>query len=497
MSLRDHVWHILNDPEDPRYGPFLWFINALILISVGQLVYETFYKPQGDLAELLRSVDNTILAIFLLEYLGRLWVIRDWKPTTVKLTRAEEIKLFVWSRVRFILTPWGLIDFLALLPLVPFLRSLRVLRLLRLFRSVQLFRYSNPLTTLLSGFRDNALLFGVAFGFVLVCVLLGAVMFFFAEYGTNAKVTSLSDTLWWSIVTITTVGFGDIYPETPGGRVIGAALMVAGMFVIAMFAGVISSTLVDQLMPIRQEQVRMSSTTDHIIIAGWNDNVPMLLAQLEADLGKRMPAILVFAPLERPEALDPKHIFVHGDFTKEAEYEKVRLRFARTVVVVADSTDRNARPAARDASTVLTVFTIRRLERRFEEDRTRPIHICAEILDPENVEHASVAGADEVLATALVGNSLLAHTAGNPGVGHVLNDLLLATHNNIYTSPVPVQLIEGKTLTFNALQKKLRAQEGLLVIGVVHAGEMCINPDPDAPVFVEDHLIYIGNRQLG
>lgn len=497
MSLRDHVWHILNDPEDPRYGPFLWFINALILISVGQLVYETFYKPQGDLAELLRSVDNTILAIFLLEYLGRLWVIRDWKPTTVKLTRAEEIKLFVWSRVRFILTPWGLIDFLALLPLVPFLRSLRVLRLLRLFRSVQLFRYSNPLTTLLSGFRDNALLFGVAFGFVLVCVLLGAVMFFFAEYGTNAKVTSLSDTLWWSIVTITTVGFGDIYPETPGGRVIGAALMVAGMFVIAMFAGVISSTLVDQLMPIRQEQVRMSSTTDHIIIAGWNDNVPMLLAQLEADLGKRMPAILVFAPLERPEALDPKHIFVHGDFTKEAEYEKVRLRFARTVVVVADSTDRNARPAARDASTVLTVFTIRRLERRFEEDRTRPIHICAEILDPENVEHASVAGADEVLATALVGNSLLAHTAGNPGVGHVLNDLLLATHNNIYTSPVPVQLIEGKTLTFNALQKKLRAQEGLLVIGVVHAGEMCINPDPDAPVFVEDQLIYIGNRQLG
>lgn len=497
MSLRDHVWHILNDPEDPRYSLFLWFVNALILTSVGLLVYETFYKPQGELAALLRDVDNTILAVFLIEYVGRLWVIRDWKPTTVKLTRTEEIKHFLWSRLRFIFTPWGLIDFLALLPLVPFLRSLRVLRLLRLFRSVQLFRYSNPLTTLLSGFRDNALLFGVAFGFVLVCVLLGAVMFFFAEYGTNTKVTSLADTLWWSIVTITTVGFGDIYPETPGGRVIGAALMIAGMFVIAMFAGVISSTLVDQLMPIRQEQVRMSSTTDHIIIAGWNDNVPMLLAQLEADLGKRTPPILVFAPLDRPEALDPKHVFVHGDFTKEAEYEKVRLRFARTVVVVSDATDRGARPAARDASTVLTVFTIRRLERTFQEERTRPIHICAEILDPENVEHASVAGADEVLATALVGNSLLAHTAGNPGVGHVLNDLLLATRNNIYTSPIPVSLIEGKTLTFDALQKKLRAQEEILVIGVVHGGKMVINPDPEAPVFVEDQIIYIGDRQLG
>ena len=232
-TLRDHVWHILNDSSDPRYTVFLVFINTLIIVSVGLLLYETLLLPKLPVAEatrikeLFEGADRIILAVFLVEYVGRLWVIRDWKPQSVHLKPAERVRYFVFSRLRFMLSPWGLIDFLALLPLVPFLRSLRVLRLLRLFRSVSLFHYHSPLKTLMSAIRDNALLFSVAFGVVLVNILLSAVMFFFAEYGQNDQVQTLGDTLWWSIVTISTVGFGDITPSTPGGRVIGAALMIS------------------------------------------------------------------------------------------------------------------------------------------------------------------------------------------------------------------------------------------------------------------------------
>ena len=503
-TLRDEVWHILNDPEDQRYGLFLGFITILIFLSVGLLLYETFFLPEvvaskiDNQREFLQIVDRTILAIFLFEYLGRLWVIRDWKPTQVRLTNLQTARYFIASRVNFILSPWGLIDFLALLPLVPFLRSLRILRLLRLFRSVRLFRYHNPLKVLSGAVRDNTLLFSVAFGVVFVCIVLSAVMFFFAEYGHNPKVNDLSDTFWWAIVTISTVGFGDITPETVGGRVIGAILMITGMFVIALFAGVISSTLVSHLIPLQMERVRMSSISDHIIIAGWNDNVPMLLDQLRHEYTnfKALPEIVIFAPINRPESLPPEYIFVHGDFTKENEYDKVRAKFARTIVVVSDTSHKSAGPSSRDATTVLTIFTIRRIEQTFADDRYRPLHICAEILDPENVDHARVAGADEVLATALVGNSLLAHTASNPGVGSILNDLLLATRNNIYTSPMPPRMIEGELLTFKVVQEKLRLEHEIMLIGVLHNDVLSLNPDAEHPVFVEDQIVYIGDKRL-
>lgn len=503
-KFRDEVWRILNDPEDDRYGLFLGFITILIFLSVGLLLYETFVLPTIEPGKFearrnfLQVADQLILAVFLIEYIGRLWVIRDWKPTQVRLTSVETARYFIASRIKFILSPWGLIDFLALLPLVPFLRSLRILRLLRLFRSVRLFRYHNPFKVLAGAVRDNTLLFSVAFGVVIVNILLSAVMFFFAEYGHNEKVNGLSDTLWWSIVTISTVGFGDITPETLGGRVIGAILMISGMFVIALFAGVISSTLVSHLIPLQMERVRMSSIADHIIIAGWNDNVPMLLDQLRHEYKdqKKLPEIIIFAPINRPESLPPEYIFVHGDFTKENEYDKVRAKFARTIVVISDTSSSSVNSSSRDATTVLTIFTIRRIEQTFSEDRYRPLHICAEILDPENVDHARVAGADEVLATALVGNSLLAHTASNPGVGSILNDLLLATRNNIYTSPMPPRMIEGELLTFKVLQEKLRLEHEIMLIGVLHNDVLSLNPDSQHPVFVEDKIVYIGDKRL-
>lgn len=501
-KLRDDVWHILNDYKDQRHTVFQTFINVLIFLSVGLLLYETFMPPDAltleerHRRELFQLLDRFILGVFLIEYIGRLWVIRGWKPAEVRLTKMQTARYFILSRIKFILSPWGIIDGLALLPIVPFLRSLRVLRLLRLFRSVKLFRYHSPLRVLAGAVRDNTLLFSVSFGVVAVNIVLSAVMFFFAEYGHNENVNDLGDTFWWAIVTISTVGFGDITPSTPGGRVIGAGLMFSGMFVIALFAGVISSTLVGHLIPLQMERVRMSSISDHIIIAGWNDNVPMLLEQLSSEYVKDPPDIIIFAPVDRPDILGPEYIFVHGDFTKEDEYDKVRIKFASTVIVISDTSRSSVNSSARDATSVLTIFTIRRLEHAFIEERYHPLHICAEILDPENVDHARIAGADEVLATALVGNSLLAHTATNPGIGSILSDLLLATRNNIYTSPMPNSMIEGELLTFQVLQDKLRLEHGVMLIGILHNEKLRLNPDGEQPVFLEDQIVYIGDHRL-
>ena len=495
-NLQNALWHVLNDPEDERYRWFHLFINTLIVTSVVIIVWEVVAPLSPEERRIAETLDRAILLVFLIEFTGRLAVIRDWLPRSVKLSPLRKLQYFVISRLKFVFSPWGFIDFLAILPLFPFLRSLRILRLLRLLRSVQFFRYASPLKTLTAAFRDNAILFMVAMGFVVGSIVLSALMFFLAEHEANENVNTLGDTLWWAIVTVSTVGFGDITPVTGGGKVVGAFLMLAGMFIIAMFAGVISSTLVGRLLPLRMEQVRMSSIADHIIIAGWNSEVTMMLAEMGREYGEQMPTVLVFAPRDRPDDLDEQYVFVQGDFRREAEYDKVRFKFAASVVVIADEGSGHESPAVRDASTVLTVFTIRSLERKLDVERAKPIHIIAEILDPENYEHAMSAGADEVIETSRLGSSLLAHTAGNPGVGEVIASLVLASRNNVYSAHLPSTFIEGASMTFAQLQDRAREELGVLVIGVVHKEEMTLNPVGSRHIYANDRMVYIGAKRL-
>ncbi len=492
-ALRYQLWRILNDPDDPRYHWFLWTINVLILASFGMLVFEVLGDPSPRTLQVLHTLDRVVLAIFAVEFIARLAVIRRWKPDSIELSFWGKCKYFVFSRLRFIFSPWGLIDLVALLPIFPFLRSLRILRLIRLFRSAQVLR---PVQGVFDALRNNSLLFAVAFGFVAANIVLSATMLFFAEVDTNPKINSLTDTLWWAIVTISTVGFGDITPQTPGGRIIGAGLMLSGMLFIAMIAGVVSSTLVGHLLPLRNEQVRMSSTTDHIVILGWNDNVPMLLDQLGGEYDDEPPPILVLAPRERPDPLPTSIPYVEGDFTKESNLDKVRLEYAKTVIAVADDSDHGARSQGRDATTVLSVFTVRRRERQFDVERSEPLHICAEILDPENVEHALSAGADEVIPSSLLGYGAVAHTAGNPGIGDIVTNLVLSTRHNLYTSELPMHYIEGEELPFRELQQRLQDDYDIMLLGYIRGDDFRLNPPKGTTLRVNDELIYLGDERI-
>lgn len=490
MSLRDNAWHVLNDSSDPRFRLFHGIIYGLIVYSVAIVFVDLLIYVGRPMPDFVERSEDIILLTFALEYAARLWVIRGAVPRSIRLSRLGKLRYVITARLRFVFSVWGLIDAIALLS---FARPLRALRLLRLLRSIEFFRYATPLRTLFLAFRENRILFAVASGFVVMCVVLSAVMLFLAEFGVNPQIDSIGDTLWWSVVTISTVGFGDITPTTGEGKIIGSALMFAGMFVIALFAGVVSSTLVGHLLPLRLEQVRMSSIADHIIIAGWNERVPMLLRELALEYSEGAPQVIIFAPGQRPEALDPEVLYVTGDFTKESEYDKVRLRFARSIVVTAGP---GSNQGSQDATTVLTIFTIRSLESRMEQERAIPLHVVAEILDPENYHHALVAGADEVIETARLGSSLLAHVAGNPGVGNALASLLMASRNNVYASQLPASFHKGQRMNFREMQRRAQDELGVLVLGIVHHDQLELNPNPDTEVYAGDQVVYIGSGRL-
>lgn len=226
---------------DPFPRPLQLFIQALIIYSIITVCLETV----PDLAayrSFFRVSEIVVVVIFTVEYFAR------WVLASNRLTHP----------FRFL----TVIDALAILPFyLQFgvdLRALRALRLLRLFRILKLARYSRALQTLAEAFTRSAPELAV-FGF-LVCIILliSAMGLYYAEHDSQPDVySSIPGSLWWAVVTLTTVGFGDVYPATPMGRFIASAIMLCRIGLIAIPTGILSSTLTD-LVRERGEQKRGS-----------------------------------------------------------------------------------------------------------------------------------------------------------------------------------------------------------------------------------------------
>ncbi len=306
----------------------------------------------------------------------------------------------------------------------------------------------------------------------------------------------MGDGIWWSLVTVTTVGFGDITPVTALGRIVGAVMMVDGMFTLALFAGIVGSSLVNGMLSIREEQFRMSDYVNHVVVCGYDESTHLLLEALQLNLKLSETRVVFFEDMERPRDLPPDFLWVQGDPTKESELDKVRLTHAASVIVAGA---RDISPQAADATTILTVFTIRahmKRQPRFSANRLLPLYVVAEILDSENVDHARKAGADEVIETRRIGSAMIAHAIAFHGTANMMSRVLLSGAHSVYIGRIPGDpkepLVFGDLLAEMALSKK-----GGLVIGIrTPDGQEVLNPAKSEILAPDALLIYLAEEPL-
>ena len=215
--------------RDPAWGnAFDYLVMAMIVISLLDFTIETMPSLPASVITGLHVVETLTILFFTAEYVLRLWT-------------AE-------SPRRYAFGPWGIIDFIAFAPywlaLGFDLRAARILRLIRLVRLLKLLRYARALDRLALAFRDvkeELIVFGV---FACAVLYLSAVgIYFFENDAQPESFSSIPQSLWWALVTLTTVGYGDIYPVTVGGRVFTFLVLAVGLGVVAVPTGLIAAAL--------------------------------------------------------------------------------------------------------------------------------------------------------------------------------------------------------------------------------------------------------------
>jgi voltage-gated potassium channel len=491
QALAELVHSAFHRPETTIYRWTNGLVWVLIVLSIGLFAVDLALGglPETDL---LVWVDRLILTFFGVEIALR---ILSFRPPVLEImgdSRAVRLGTHLYARMVYALQPLNLIDILTVLAFFPVLRGLRALRMLRLLRASRF--YKGPLRGTMRAFEDNALLYLFAFSTLGVLVLLGGTSMWLAERDLNPDVETLGDGIWWALVTITTVGFGDISPETAVGRGVASVLMIAGMFMLALFAGIVGHSLLNAVLSIREEQFRMSTNVNHLVICGWDSGSRMLLDTLAGEVDPERTDMVIFAPGTRPADLPTSFSWVGGDPTKESELQKIRLTHAQAVIVVGS---RGRPPAEADAVTILTVFTVRRFLKAQKDTlrRKAPLRIIAEILDSENVEHCRTAGADEVIESTRLGFSLLSHAVVQPGTAEVLGEVVAAGAHSLYVGRCPAE--QRLPMAFGELAVALKTRHGLMLLGVQDKhGKDLLNPVDSLTVTASMKLVYLAEEAV-
>jgi len=255
---REYLWRVIF-LSDTRIGRvfdivLLWLIG----LSVITIILESVDQIRLPYVTLFWILEWVFTVLFTLEYLARLWVVR--------------------RRWRYAVSFFGIIDLISILPaylelIIPgthYLMALRVLRLMRMFRVLKMAEYLGEASILLAALRASRRKITLFLTTVIALVLVEGTVVYVLEHEANPDFANIPQAIYWAIVTITTVGYGDVAPITVPGKMMASVIMLTGFAIIAVPTGIVTSELGRAMAGTHSKRRRCQE-------CGWEDHDPRAL----------------------------------------------------------------------------------------------------------------------------------------------------------------------------------------------------------------------------
>jgi len=289
------------------------------------------------------------------------------------------------------------------------------------------------------------------------------------------------DGLWWTIVTMSTVGYGDFYPQTLGGRILAVFIMTTGIGILSMLIASLAELLIEKKLK-ELRGMKKLKVKNHFIICGWNFRGKDIIDEINSDKKSMSSDIVIIANLKQtPYDIDNVH-FVHGEVNTES-LKNARIEKAKACIVLSDE---NLETYARDAKSILTALTVKK--------NTPSLYTSVEIADQANFEQCKITGADEIIVSGKITTNIIVQSVLDQGIPKFVSELVSNRYGQeLYKINLDKNMY-GKQ--FSEILSWYKKNLNILVIGTIDKkGKIHTNPPSDMTLTIDDSLIIIAEER--
>lgn len=486
QNVRRFIYNLLENDKYKYKRYFDIFMITLIFFSVTILIVEV----KSQIPKFVTIFNAYIISIiFFIEYLLRLWV--SSSVSQIIINRSEydamlgrEFNLsrallkIIRVKLEFMLSFKAIVDLLAVLP---FFHELRLLRLFVLFRVFKLFRYTKRFQIFISVLSTKKFEFFILLMFSSIVIFVSSVLVYVMEANNpKSPINTLFDALYWSVVTIATVGYGDVVAITTEGRIVAMFVIMAGISVLAFTTSIVVSAFSEKL-----DEIREIKTVDDIrrfkhiyLICGYESVAAEVASRLKSD--KMRVVVLDESPIRIAEAKNDGLIALNYDPGNIDSYKKIGIDFdtqVRSVLCLRES----------DVENVYTALTIRAISKK--------ISITALLMDEINRKKLLFAGVNEIIYPKGLVGLIAKELIGRP----VAFEVIHALRNDYYGVNVE-EIVISDRINENIKDVGMLKNSSfkVLLLGVYKKeyGRFLFNPSQDMKLQSGDYLLVIGQNSF-
>lgn len=457
QAIKRAAYNLLENPRSRSKAWFDVFMVMLVISSVILLIFDV----RNDIGFWGEAFEDLVVTVFIIEYLLRMWLWNDNRKIFIEqFERAELLgrRFSLWPSLRAVLgakwdymrTPMAVIDLLAI---IPSYRPFRILRLFLLFRVFKLFRYArsvNEFARILAEKRFELSTLALFVGFIVFSS--ATAIYVFEGDRAGSHIHSFFDAVYWSLVTLSTVGYGDMVPVSHEGRIVTLLLIASGLGVLAFATSIIVAAFTEKLTLLREQRIWsiIERHRDQTVIFGYGRIGEMLARKLEREheqlviLDKRHDRIV--------EAQAQGHTAIEADVSHSDVLQQGALIEEAKTLICASNDDR---------ANVFATLTARHLNPN--------IQIIARALSPGVKSKLLLAGANYVVESFDMIGMVAAQAAGHPVAFEALHGIMGSEHKRDVDA---VRLPDQSALIDMSLGEIDFSAEGLVLFGVilVHGG---------------------------